>query len=269
MGKPLVAALLLFLVSCGDDEAGGNGFEACCEDSGTRGSGLGCCDASGPDINVNEGDAIAIDGQVNHVSVNRGVVLFEEGACVCGYLNINSDGARVYVDDWDDRSALEVANDTNVNAEAYLYVGTGGFRVGNNFANNSGATTLVEGDLSVDANLYLNAASLLGVLEGSYEANPFVDNGGELLTIGEPDIEYKLSSSDYAELGESGNAVTGDLDQASEAIAGLLAGRFSTAPTGRYCRVRFDYDADTLRAPIQLPMLFQSTNDRWLEVRQD
>ena len=217
---------------------------------------MGCCDDPGPDVNVNDGEALVIDGQINNISVNRGMVLFTQSACVCGFFNLNSNGARVYVDAWDDAPALPAAKDANVNANAYLYVQSGGLQVGNNFANNSGGATLLEGDLDVAANLYLNAAALMCTMEGEYRANPVVDNGGDLLVVGEPNLEEEIVGETFA----------GDLDHVSLAIALRLEGSFPNEPDGTTCRVRFTYDADTLDTPVRLPMLFQAEAGHWVEV---
>ncbi|MEM7136110.1 MAG: hypothetical protein AAF500_05990 [Myxococcota bacterium] len=196
-----------------------------------------------------------IDGQINNISVNRGMVLFTKDACVCGFLNLNSNGARMYVDAWDDAPPLLANKDANVNANAYLYVQQGGLYVANNFANNSGGATLLEGDLDVAANLYLNSAALMCTMEGDFRANPVVDNGGDRLVVGEPDIEVTIDQT-----------FTGDLDDVSAEIADDLDGRLPDEPAGTTCRVRFGYDADTLDAPIELPMLFEVESGRWSEV---
>ncbi|MEM8607851.1 MAG: hypothetical protein AAGF92_12130 [Myxococcota bacterium] len=257
---------LVFAVACGDSSTsntGGNagnsgtggfgGFDACCEtEDDDR---VVCCNNSGPDVNVNDGEALVVDGQINNISVNRGVVLFTQDACICGFMNLNSNGARVYVDAWDEAPPLQAAKDANVNANAYLYVQQGGLYVGNNFANNSGGATLLEGDLDVAANLYLNAAALMCTMEGSFEANPVVDNGGDRLVVGEPNLEETLDET-----------FEGDLDDVSDDIADSLDERFPGEADGTTIRVRFSYDADTLDEAIELPMLFQSESGRWGEV---
>lgn len=252
----ILSLALAFGCSDSSSSNGGGGiggFGACCEPD--DGPGSVCCGDAGPDVNVNDGEAFVIDGKINNISVNRGVVLFTEDACICGFLNINSDGARVYVDQWNEAPPLRADRDANVNANAYLYVQEGGLSVGNDFANNSGGATLLEGDLDVAAELFLNAAALMCTMEGEFRGNPVVDNGGDRLIVGAPDIEQELDGT-----------FTGDLDAVSREIASLLDERFPTEADGVTCRVRFDYDAETLDAPIRLPMLFQATSERWVEV---
>ena len=251
---------LTFVVGCGSSPggtagSGGADFRVCCNESGGPTDGLRCCEDPGPDVNVNDGEALVIDGQINNISVNRGVVLFTEDACVCGFFNINSSGARAYVDRWDDGVPLRVTRDANVNANAYLYVRGGGLWVENNFANNSGGATLLEGNLEVAANLYLNSGALMCTMEGAFMANPVVDNGGTLSVVGVPDIEEDL-----------GETFTGDLDDVSRTLSARFDDELPNESDGTTYRVLFLYDADTLDEPIRLPMLFESRTGRWSEV---